>query len=80
MVVKEVSEECGTDPGAGVVTDAKDVIREEDEGKQQYLFLFYFFSHDATTTLLEIPEMFLKRPAYSQRLKINVMLYSVCVK
>ena len=34
MVVKEVSEECGTDPGAGVVTDAKDVIREEDEGKQ----------------------------------------------
>jgi hypothetical protein len=35
MVVKEVSEECGTDPGAGVVTDAKDVIREEDEGKQQ---------------------------------------------
>jgi hypothetical protein len=31
MVVKEVSEECGTDPGAGVVTDAKDVIREEDE-------------------------------------------------
>merc|ERR1712141_681663 len=31
MVVKEVSEECGTDPGAGVVTDAKDVIKEEDE-------------------------------------------------
>ena len=35
MVVKEVSEECGTDPGAGVVTDSKDVIKEEDEGKQQ---------------------------------------------
>ena len=34
MVVKEVSEECGTDPGAGVVTDTKDVIKEEDEGKQ----------------------------------------------
>ena len=43
MVVKEVSEECGTDPGAGVVTDAKDVIREEDEGKQKYLFHFTLF-------------------------------------
>ena len=58
MVVKEVSEECGTDPGAGVVTDAKDVIREEDEGKQKYLFILPYFSHDATTTLLQIPKSF----------------------